>query len=72
MNQRNTLLNAQKKLGVGPVGLARLLNTPYATLKDWKSQRYVMPGVAYVAIELLLILDEHPLLNPEDPQQNSQ
>ena len=54
MNQRKYLLSTEKSLGVGPVELARLLDTPYNTYKAWKSGRNVMPGAAYVAINLLL------------------
>ena len=57
MNQRKTILRAEKALDCGPVELARLLHTPYDTLKDWKAERTVMPGVAHVAIKLLL---QHP------------
>ncbi len=51
--QCNYLISAEKKLGVGPVEMARLLDTPYNTYKAWKSERNVMPGAAYVAIDLL-------------------
>ena len=54
MNQCKYLKTAEKKLEVGPVELARLLDTPYNTYKAWKSGRNVMPGAAYVAINLLL------------------
>ncbi len=53
MNQRKYLKAAEKSLGVGPVEMARLLDTPYNTYKAWKSERNVMPGAAYVAIDLL-------------------
>ncbi len=53
MNQRKYLKAAEKKLRVGPVEMARLLDTPYNTYKAWKSGRNVMPGAAYVAIKLL-------------------
>ena len=53
-DQRDKILEAEKALDCGPVDLARKLNTPYDTLKSWKNERVVMPGVAYVAIKLLL------------------
>ena len=52
--QRDKILEAETKLGVGPVALSRLMNTKYDTYKDWKSERSVMPGVAYKCIELLI------------------
>jgi len=52
--QHDKIVQAEKALNCGPVQLARLLQTPYDTLKDWKSERTVMPGVAYVALELML------------------
>lgn len=57
--QRDKILEAETALGVGPVDLARLLShpekeTPYMTLKDWKSERSIMPGSAWVAIDLLI------------------
>jgi len=48
------ILEAEEALGIGPVELARKLATPYDTLKDWKSERTVMPGVVYVAIDFLI------------------
>ena len=54
MNQRKCLSKAEKSLGVGPVEVARLLDAPYNTYKAWKSGRNVMPGIAYVAVELLI------------------
>ena len=53
MNQTKYLKTAEKSLGVGPVEMARLLDTPYNTYKAWKSNRNVMPGAARVAITLL-------------------
>jgi len=57
--QRDKILEAETKLGVGPVGLARLLSHPekptsYWTLKEWKAERAVMPGSAWIAIDLLI------------------
>ena len=54
MTQRETILAAESALKVGPVALASLLNTPYSTLRDWKAENTLMPGVAYVAIQLLM------------------
>ena len=54
MLQHKYLEQSEKSLGVGPVEMARLLDTPYSTYKAWKSGRNVMPGAAYVAINLLL------------------
>ena len=54
MNQRKYLQNAQTKLGVGPTQMARLLDTPWDTYKAWLYERNPLPGVAKVAIELLI------------------
>jgi len=54
MNQHKYLSSAEKSLEVGPVEMARLLDTPYNTYKAWKSGRNVMPGIAYTAINLLI------------------
>ena len=54
MNQSEHLKQAEKSLGIGPVEMARLLNTPYNTYKAWKSGRNKLPGVVYVAIDLLM------------------
>ena len=54
MMQTEYLIQAEKSLGVGPVEMARLLNTNYNTYKAWKNGRNKMPGVAYKAIELLI------------------
>ena len=53
INQTEYLTQSEKSLGVGPVEMARLLDTPYNTYKAWKSNRNVMPGAARVAITLL-------------------
>ena len=53
--QRKHLKYAEKSLNVGPTEMARLLHTPYNTYKAWKSGRNKLPGVAYVAIKLLII-----------------
>ena len=57
--QRNKILQAEKALKCGPVDLARLLShkkkeTSYGTLKEWKAERAVMPGSAWIAIDLLI------------------
>ena len=51
--QRDKLLEFEKTLGIGPVEAAKRLKTPYDTYKCWKNESNVMPGAAYVAIELL-------------------
>ena len=53
MTQRETILAAESALGVGPVALAKLLQTPYTTLRDWKAGKSVMPGAAFAALRLL-------------------
>jgi len=53
MLQHEVILTAESILGVGPVALARMLQTPYTTLRDWKADKVKMPGAAWVAIELL-------------------
>ncbi len=53
MNQHKYLKAAEQSLGVGPVELARLLDTPYDTYKAWKSGRNKLPGAVKVAITLL-------------------
>lgn len=52
--QRKYLESAEKKLDVGPVEMAQILDTPWNTYKAWKSGRNPMPGVAKIAIELLI------------------
>ncbi len=54
MTQRETILAAESTLKVGPVALARLLQTPYTTLRDWKADNVKMPGAAHVALKLLI------------------
>ena len=54
MNQRKTILQAEKVLDCGPVELARKLNTPYDTFKSWKNERITMPGVACLALEMII------------------
>ena len=58
MNQRKYLEKAEKQLGLGPIALARELDTPYETYKAWKNERNKMPGAAKVAIELLKKRDQ--------------
>lgn len=53
MNQRHTLIAFEKALNIGPVAAAKKLGTPYATYKDWKSERHKMPGAVYPLIDLL-------------------
>lgn len=53
MKQRQYLQAAQIKLEVGPVEMARLLDTPWDTYKAWLYERNPLPGVAKMAIELL-------------------
>lgn len=55
MTQRDTILAAESALEVGPVALARMLQTPYTTLRDWKADKVKMPGSAFVAIRLLTL-----------------
>jgi hypothetical protein len=54
MNQRKYLERAQKKLNVGPVEMARLLDTPWNTYKAWLYEQNPMPPVAKVAIDLFI------------------
>ncbi len=49
------LIKAEEKLGLGPVALARAMNTNYDTYKDWKSGRSNMTGAAIRCLELLLM-----------------
>lgn len=52
--QMRLIREAEEKLGIGPVELSRRLETPYDTLKDWKSGRREIVGSAKVALELML------------------
>jgi DNA-binding transcriptional regulator YiaG len=54
MNQHKYLSQSEKSLGVGPVEMARLLDTPYNTYKAWKSGRNKLPGAAIVAINIII------------------
>jgi hypothetical protein len=56
LNQRRYLERAERKLEVGPVDMARLLDTSWNTYKAWKSERNPMPSVARVAIDALIKL----------------
>lgn len=49
------LINAEQKLGLGPVALSRALGISYDTYKDWRSERRTMPPVAIRCLELLLM-----------------
>ena len=53
-DQSDKLIEFESRLGIGPVEAAHRLNTQYNTYKFWKNERHVMPGVAYLAIELIL------------------
>ena len=52
--QRTRLQDAEADLGLGPCAMAAEMGTPYATYKDWKSGRRVMPPVAFRCLDLLL------------------
>ena len=54
--QQQAISEAESKLGVGPVELARLMGTPYPTFKDWKSGRRGMTPVAMRCLELVQIV----------------
>lgn len=56
MTQRETLLNFEKTMRLGPVAAAAKLDTPYPTYKAWKSGRNKMPGCAYTAIGLWIAI----------------
>jgi DNA-binding transcriptional regulator YiaG len=51
--QKAFILQAERDLNVGPLELARQLRTPYATLRDWKSGKSKMPGIAVLCVEIL-------------------
>ena len=53
-SQRKYLERAQRKLNLGPVELARALDTNWNTYKAWLYERNPLPGAAKVAIELLI------------------
>ena len=53
-SQREYLERAQRKLNLGPVELARALDTNWNTYKAWLYERNPLPGVAKVAINLLI------------------
>jgi DNA-binding transcriptional regulator YiaG len=59
MSQREKILNAEERLGVGPVELARRLGAPYDTLKDWKSERRVMNKYADQLLTQLIEASMH-------------
>ena len=54
MSQRDKIIAAEQRLGVGPVELAKRLGAPYDTLKDWKSERREMNPYAMRLLEALL------------------
>lgn len=45
---------ARRKMGVSKADLARLLRTPYPTVRDWCRGERPIPGVAEVAVGLLV------------------
>ena len=57
-HQKQTLQDFETALGIGPVAAAARLQTPYAPYKAWRNGRNKMPGVAHVAIELWLGIQE--------------
>lgn len=54
MNQRKYLETAQKQLHVGPVEMARLLDTSFNTYKAWLYEKNPLPGAAKAAIDCML------------------
>lgn len=52
--QRQFLEKSQNKLGVGPVEMARLLETNFNTYKAWLYEINPMPGAVKIAIECLI------------------
>ena len=60
------LRDISRRLGLGPVGLARAMGVPYHTLKDWLAgRRRITPAAARCAQLLLWIHDQG--LTPPDP-----
>lgn len=55
-SQRQYLTKSERKLEVGPVDMARLLDTNWNTYKAWKAEKNPLPGVARVAIDALIRL----------------
>ena len=49
------LADAEKELGLGPVAMARAMNTNYDTYKHWRSRRSNMTGASARCLELLLM-----------------
>lgn len=52
--QKKLLQDAEKALGVGPVDLAKMLETNWNTFKSWKAEKNPMPPVAKLALRLLI------------------
>jgi hypothetical protein len=48
---------AQRKLGCKPSDMMQVLKTPRRTYQDWLSGRRPIPGIAEVAVTLLLEKD---------------
>lgn len=49
---------ARRKLGMNLAEMAKTLRTKYRTYQDWESGRRRIPGVCWVAVELLLKRDQ--------------
>lgn len=54
------LTKARRKLGLSPTGMARAMNVPYDTYKDWQSGRRKMTPAASRLVEALLALKGTP------------
>lgn len=59
MSQKQTLLDFEKAMNLGPVAAAEKLDTPYPTYKAWKNGRNKMPGCAYIAIGLWVAMESN-------------
>lgn len=53
-HQQAIIFQAELDMNLGPVALARLIDTPYTTFRDWKSGKATMPGAAIRCLELLV------------------
>lgn len=53
--QNELLAAAESMFNVGPVEMARQLNTPYSTYKKWRNESRPMPGIATRCVELLVL-----------------
>jgi hypothetical protein len=58
--QNKLLADAETWMEVGPVEMARQLNTPYSTYKKWRNESRPMPGIAVRCLELTLQLKGVP------------